>query len=262
MRALLLLLIIACPLAAQRVEDEAGYAFTTPEVMAPLASGFPVRDFEPDYAFTGRVVPGSAQEVLLGIGLMSYVTGAGTRPDFTSDPNSSQVREDWNGQWVYGTRTIITDLRVAVWVEIPLAVGALKVCIVCPVSLEPEAREFLRAIIASVEGDPAAPAETDGAPGASPGAGGVVTWLLLLALIALVAVIGWHTVARKTADSQPAILPPPIDLPPPPPPPPPVSESPGTVTVQPPWAVTRDSPGPATGSDVPPWEYKPKPPVP
>lgn len=259
MRGLILLLMFVSPLAAQRVEDEGGYAFTTPESMEPLATSFPVRDFEPDYAFSGRAVPGSAQQVLLGIGLMGYVTGTGAIPEFRSDPNSSLVREDWNGQWIYGTRTIIADLRVALWVEVPLAVGALKVCVVCPVSIEPEARDFLRTIIATIEGDPAPPAsESESAAGAATG-GGIISWLLLLALLGLVAVVGWLLIMRKAPEPESAAAPAPIELPPPPPPPP---ETPATATIQPPWAVTRDSPGPATGGDVPPWEYKPKPPVP
>lgn len=265
MRFLMFLLLLAAPLAGQRVDADDGYSFEPPAGMQEFGGSLPLSGFEPQYLYAGRIVPGDPAQVLLAIGLLATTPGFGELPEFPADANASMIREHWNNEPVYGFRTLATDQRVALWIDVPLRQGALRVCMVCPPNTESRVRPLLARLVADIDGTPADRA-SGSATSAGADSGNLAAWLLLVGLLVLVAVLGYKLLVRPsgaavplpTAVAEPLPLPEPVPMPAEAPPAPP---SP-TKTVQPPWAVTRDAPGPATGGEIPPWEHKPKPPVP
>ncbi len=261
--AVVLLLTAGTALSAQVVEDPNGFSFTVPAGFAPgqrslptqvIATGYvyermPTRD-QPGFHFVIQPLDGPVE--------------LGKIPAFPHQPTGAIISETWQGTTVYGARhatdmAILRAVYFTAWIDLPLDPKPVRVMVVGNVLAETQGRQLLRELLDGVTGtlaQPTLPEQLDtSVPTEEPKSGGLNASLIVVALLltAVGGAIGWFVLTRIGAKPQ-APPPPPAESAEPPPEPEPETPK---ATVQPPWAVTRDSPGPKPDTDVPPWEYKP-----
>ncbi len=262
-----LLLLFPLALSAQRVADPNGFSFQPPATFKAFAGDVPVPGPRPQYVFSGSPEGARGMTVLLGISYSASPVQPGNRPEFPDDLNASMIQERWNDMEVYGFRSNYAESQVIAWLDVPLA-RPIRIGMLSSNQVETFARQSLRELLATIEGPLASRADdanrtgpgdvSDGSPAAA--------ILLVMIVMGVIGFAGWMLLNRKT-DRAPPVSPAPMAVPipapahEPPPAPAPMAEqprraSPDTQAIQPPWAVTKDSPTPETGSDIPPWETR------
>ncbi|MCC7508985.1 MAG: hypothetical protein IT464_06390 [Planctomycetes bacterium] len=268
MRAILfMVLLLPLSLSAQRIDDPNGFSFQPPAGFKAFAGELPVPGPRPQYVFAGSPEGARGLNVLLGIAYLEKAVYPGDMPKFPDDLNASIIREKWNELEVFGMRTNHAESQVIAWVDLPLT-QPIRIGVHSVNHAEVHARQALRLLLRTVEGSVAtkpkdSAGETTGSEG---GASPVAAVLMVLVVMGVIGFAGWMLLNRKTPRPSPVSpVPTPVlapDLPPvalaelPKPPEAPRKASAETQAIQPPWAITRDSPNPETGSDVPPWETK------
>jgi hypothetical protein len=257
--------IFALPTQAQVVDDPNGFSFTVPAGFQPWQGSLPDPRIQAVYVYASAPVTGGTPQFLVGV---AYHTGpviAGEMPDFPANPEAALIRERWQETPVYGARSTFgagANQQVMIWVDLPLTPQPVRVGVFGPLLAEQTARTHLRTFLASFTGklsrtlsleetsiDPPQPHERTG-----PNVATILVFVLLLGASAFGAwvLLNWLNSRKPNPPPEQTLEPEPSD-----PPPEPEPEPPPKATVQPPWAVTRDSPGPKADTDVPPWEYKP-----
>ncbi|MBK8207238.1 MAG: hypothetical protein IPK87_10705 [Planctomycetes bacterium] len=269
MRAwLLLLLLFPLALTAQRIDDPNGFSFQPPAGFKAFAGELPVPGPRPQYVFAGSPEGARGLNVLLGIAYLEKAVYPGDMPKFPDDLNASIIREKWNDLEVFGIRTNHAESQVIAWVDLPLT-QPIRIGVHSINHAEVHARQALRLLLRTIEGSVAT--KPEGAVGDATGSEGETSTfgaaLLVVLVMGVIGLAGWMLLNRKNERPVP-VNPEPMPLPipdagqapllePPKPPEPARKASAETQTIQPPWAITKDSPNPETGSDVPPWETKP-----
>lgn len=270
MRAwLLTLLLFPLALTAQRVEDPNGFSFQPPTGFKAFAGELPVPGPRPQYVFAGSPEGARGLNVLLGIAYLEKAVYPGDMPKFPDDLNASIIREKWNDLEVFGIRTNLAESQVIAWIDLPLS-QPIRIGVHSINHAEVHARQALRLFLRTIEGAVAAKPEgsASDAPGDEDGASTFGAALLVVLVMGVIGFAGWMLLNRKSerqVPMNPEPMPVPVPLPepapvtslePPKPPEPTRQASAETQAIQPPWAITKDSPNPQTGSDVPPWETK------
>ncbi len=261
--AVALLLTGSACLSAEVIADPAGFSFTVPSGFAPWQGSLPDPRITTAYVYASAHSPGSAPQFLIGVAYREPPVVADEVPDFPSDPEAALIRERWQETHVYGARSTFgagANQQVMIWVDLPLSPQPVRVGVFGPLLAEQTARRHLRDFVSSFTGEVARklPLEETSIdspnPEEKPGptAATILVFVLLLGASGFGAwvLLNWLNARKPNPPEAQAPEPEPE------PPPEPEPETP-KATVQPPWAVTRDSPGPKPDTDVPPWEYKP-----